>query len=347
VTPARDWTLRLAHALIGASTDTLRDPADQLAVVRRFCEAVVDAVQPVCLAWTWFGARDARELVPQVCAGRAQAYAHALVIRRNPITFLGPAMRALRGERLRPFEISARSPFGPWREAATRHGVRSVFVMPLPGQDEARAPMLAGIFALYADVPGFFDDERVALLEAIAPLLGNVLTRAAVEARLQRQAHTDPLTGLCNRAAFDAQAVALDRPGQQHTVMVVDLDHFKRVNDVHGHAAGDAVLQQAARLLTGAVRDGDLLARFGGEEFVLVLRDCPPQAALRRAEALRAALAAHAYRLDDGSVLRVTGSIGCAAWAPPSTLAGAFAQADAALYQAKGRGRNVVQLAPA
>ncbi|MCP5285197.1 MAG: sensor domain-containing diguanylate cyclase [Burkholderiaceae bacterium] len=305
---------------------------------------MVDAVPPVCLAWTWFGATDTREIVPQVCAGRATAYAQGLVIRRNLLTALGPAMRVLRGERLKPFRISAASPYGPWRDAARRYGVRSVLVMPLQGQGEDREPTLAGIFALYAEHPDFFSDERVALLEAIAPMLGSVLTRAAMEDRLRRQAHTDPLTGLGNRAAFAHQVSALNETGRRHAVMMVDLDRFKRINDVHGHAAGDAVIRQTADLLSAAVRAGDVLARFGGEEFVLVLRDSPMDAALLRAEALRACIAEHPFALGQGEVIQVTSSIGCAPWTPPQALEAALAQADAGLYRAKDGGRNAVQV---
>jgi len=177
---------------------------------------------------------------------------------------------------------------------------------------------------------------------------GAVLGRLsdAVEARnhqLEALALTDALTGLANVRGFRAQLeleCARARRGKASlAVVMIDLDHFKRVNDAHGHAVGDLVLAQAARLLAGATRRGDFAARIGGEEFAVL---CPGQTldeASRMAERARAAIEAAPVSLPGGAV-PVTASFGVAVLrGTPDAL---LASADRALYEAKHAGRNRV-----
>jgi two-component system cell cycle response regulator len=173
--------------------------------------------------------------------------------------------------------------------------------------------------------------------------------RARIEDGL-RLAMVDPLTGLHNRryalpqlAAIAARAVEI---GQDFAVMVVDLDRFKTVNDKHGHAAGDAVLVEVARRLRANLRDGDLLARIGGEEFLVVVPDSSTTGARLVAERLCAALDERPIRLASGASLKVTVSIGVAvsALATGASLSveALVEQADLALLESKGAGRNQV-----
>lgn len=174
-------------------------------------------------------------------------------------------------------------------------------------------------------------------------------TRARIEDNL-RLAMIDPLTGLHNRR-YAAQALtaiaarAVER-GRDLAVMVVDLDRFKVVNDQHGHAAGDAVLAEVARRLRANLREGDLLARIGGEEFLAVLPDSATPEARRVAERLCAALDARPIRLPSGLGLTVTVSIGVAVSAlaegMPLSVDALVEQADLALLESKGAGRNQV-----
>jgi two-component system cell cycle response regulator len=172
--------------------------------------------------------------------------------------------------------------------------------------------------------------------------------------QLLDDAFTDALTGLGNRRAADR---ALERDVGSATsllVMVVDVDHFKKVNDTWGHAVGDEVLRAVGRCLKRAARDGDEVARFGGEEFVIVIRDAPLKS--HRAIGERFLRSLRALVLPPGlGPLRVTASIGAVSWGradvpdpplPPATDL-LFQTADRALYQAKRSGRDALVLVSA
>jgi diguanylate cyclase (GGDEF)-like protein len=170
---------------------------------------------------------------------------------------------------------------------------------------------------------------------------------------LARLAATDALTGLPNKRAF-AEALArdlalADRSGTHLALVVVDLDRFKQINDVHGHQVGDAVLAHLGQLLRGTVRASDLAARYGGEEFVLLLNQTDAAGAALVAERIRASLARQCTRVGEAE-LPVTASFGVAAVRGPGCKLSAealFARADAALYAAKRGGRNKVEIAAA
>lgn len=174
--------------------------------------------------------------------------------------------------------------------------------------------------------------------------------RESLITELRQLSHCDHLTGLMNRRAFDDLAPAQLTQAERHrwplALLLFDLDHFKYINDQHGHEAGDQVLQHVAQLAQAQLRSGDLLARYGGEEFIVLLPDCDDQAALALAERLRQAMQ-QPLNLPDGSMLNLSASFGLAAQpaGPQASLADLFSRADAALYVAKAKGRNQVQLA--
>ncbi|WP_119156310.1 diguanylate cyclase [Caldimonas tepidiphila] len=171
------------------------------------------------------------------------------------------------------------------------------------------------------------------------------------EEAVRRLAQTDPLTGLANRRAFSERAEReCARAGRHDTplsVISLDLDHFKRVNDTHGHDAGDKVLVAFAGILQAACRVGDLVARFGGEEFVILLPDTGLAGARLLAERIRREVAQAAVRCGDAMV-HITVSGGVAQHAPGrETLHELLARSDAALYAAKEGGRNrILESAP-
>ncbi|ERS91629.1 diguanylate cyclase [Halomonas sp. PBN3] len=176
--------------------------------------------------------------------------------------------------------------------------------------------------------------------------------RKALEARLERQALTDPLTGLGNRRALEDQAAMeiarAERSGSPLSLIAIDLDHFKRVNDSYGHDVGDVVLQAFARLARQVLRDGDVLCRMGGEEFAVLLPDTGREQALQVAERLREAVSTTPAKVgqsatEDGT-LDYTASLGVTlVSAGETTLKPAFKRADLGLYVAKETGRNRVQ----
>lgn len=157
-------------------------------------------------------------------------------------------------------------------------------------------------------------------------------------------AERDALTGLGNRRHLERRATelmpALAAEAQPLALALLDVDHFKQVNDRHGHAAGDQVLVQLAQLLRENTRGGDVLARHGGEEFVILLPGMPLPLAAEVCERLRERVAVYGWPVDSG----VTVSIGLAA-SPPLDLQALMARADAALYRAKSAGRNSVVVA--
>ena len=172
--------------------------------------------------------------------------------------------------------------------------------------------------------------------------------------QLQRQATTDALTGLANRARFDqflaeqlrqTSAAGARTPGPL-ALLILDLDHFKQVNDRFGHQAGDAVLRAVGRIMQTLTRASDLAARYGGEELALVLPDTPRADAVKLAETLRRSIAARAVPVGSTHV-KVTASIGLAVWEPGSPLltpAHLIRAADLAVYNAKAAGRNRVKI---
>lgn len=165
-------------------------------------------------------------------------------------------------------------------------------------------------------------------------------------AQLEHENTTDALTGLSNRRYLDIELERevnrCKRYGFPLSVVMVDVDHFKSFNDQHGHAAGDAVLQELGQLLKSNVRETDIAARYGGEELTLVLPHTEESAAALFAERLRGCIAAHEIELDE-TKLCCTVSLGVAALdddiANPAEL---MRRADHALYQAKSQGRNRV-----
>ena len=172
---------------------------------------------------------------------------------------------------------------------------------------------------------------------------------AASEA-LREQATHDGLTGLLNRSAIiellQKELARASREGQPLSVLMVDLDFFKRVNDRHGHAAGDAVLRESARRMREALRAYDLVGRYGGEEFLIVLPGCDGESAISQAERVRETVASGRFLAGHRS-LAVTCSIGVSSRALPceADRDALLREADLALYRAKDDGRNRFVLA--
>lgn len=206
----------------------------------------------------------------------------------------------------------------------------------------------AGLLAVWGRTPPAA--QGLALLEAIAPLFALQLRQADDLVHFRDRATIDRLTRLPNRAALEDRMAEEDARFHRYrrpvALVVVDLDYFKGINDTHGHEAGDAVLRRVAEIVDATVRDADFVARFGGEEIVIVLPETMLRAAVDVAERVR-----HAVELAqlefDGRPLPVTASLGVSACPEcveePESL---FASADQALYVAKEAGRNRVTAAP-
>ena len=217
---------------------------------------------------------------------------------------------------------------------------RNIAVVPL-----AVANRLIG--AVVAD--NIYNDEPVSArdlerMHALCNLAALAIDRARLHAKTVAMAEGDGLTGVYNRRYYEQELrrclETARRTGQLLSIIVFDLDHFKQVNDAHGHLVGDQMLQEVARLLTGNVRQADKVARYGGEEFVLLLADTGPEAARQVAEKLCQVV--KSTPLADARLTGLTLSAGVAVtggWDSPEEL---FDRADRALYEAKELGRDQV-----
>jgi diguanylate cyclase (GGDEF)-like protein len=215
----------------------------------------------------------------------------------------------------------------------------------------------SGVLQIGADVvsPLAVMSLRVGLsLTALAPLTvaSVMMARNQLLERLQHAASHDFLTHVLNRSGFLTQAEELLATPQllrrPVAVLMMDIDHFKKVNDTYGHDGGDQVLAGFAEVVQGCLRSGDLLGRLGGEEFAVLLPGCLADDAQAIAQRICDAFAAHLFTLKDGRQLRATVSIGaCCAPRIESDIAAMLSAADAALYHAKENGRNRVELAAA
>ena len=214
-------------------------------------------------------------------------------------------------------------------------------------------PMMArgevyGLLQVHAagDQPERELEDAAPVATAIADAMSLALSNIALREKLRTQALRDPLTGLYNRRymedVLERYASLADRNQTALSVAMFDLDHFKRLNDEHGHALGDAVLASVAAAVLGAIRPSDIACRYGGEEFVVLFPDCTMDEAASRAEGLRARI----ERVSESHGVRVSASFGIAAIPDSSSkTSDLFGDADEALYRAKNEGRNRVCVA--
>jgi|GEM_PF-6961764 len=193
--------------------------------------------------------------------------------------------------------------------------------------------------------------SRIRRVSSLSDRLGQALTNIHLQRKMEEQSLRDPLTKLFNRRHFE-QVLAWEvrrssRTGAPVSLLVIDVDHFKRFNDDYGHQIGDEALIHVAELLRGSVRDEDCVCRYGGEEFVVVLPTADAESARRRAEVIRSAVAGAPMALPTGGHVSVTISIGVACFPVHGASAQLlFRQSDAALYAAKEAGRNRVSVSP-
>jgi diguanylate cyclase (GGDEF)-like protein/PAS domain S-box-containing protein len=178
-------------------------------------------------------------------------------------------------------------------------------------------------------------------------VLRDVTPKGSDSLKLREMLTTDHLTGACNRAHFfdaaERQRLACGLQRQSLALIAIDIDHFKQINDLYGHATGDLALKAVVKACQALLRTNDIFARVGGEEFVVLLPQADMAAALTLAERLRTAISTIALQADD-QVLTITASFGCCVMTQPSmTLTELLAGADSCLYLAKRNGRNRVE----
>lgn len=204
---------------------------------------------------------------------------------------------------------------------------------------------------LHIEVQGkhttLLDENKRLLLTAFAELTALALANVRLRENLRHQSIRDPLTGLYNRRYLEdflfKQLHQAERSKSPFAVMMLDLDHFKKINDTWGHEAGDAVLKEFSHILQEDIRLGDLAARYGGEEFLIVFYDITLEAAKMRAESIRLSISKLQVNYGAQPIGQVTVSIGLAMYpADGKTPSELIEAADKALYQAKKNGRNQI-----
>ena len=187
--------------------------------------------------------------------------------------------------------------------------------------------------------------ETVAFLGQVANQSYIVLENSRLFERVRNLSIRDGVTGLYNHRHIvemvQAEFDRVDRYQNPFSVLMIDIDHFKRVNDEHGHPAGDAVLREIAVVIEGCLRTVDSVGRYGGEEFVVLLPHTPHDEAMQTAERVRSQVATHVFRPPQSVPLQVTISVGVAtAPADANTASAVIKEADKALYRAKSAGRD-------
>ena len=239
---------------------------------------------------------------------------------------------------MRPLVLKLSDETSPGLEA----GGHPQHVLVVPVQ---RSGQLMGAMELYLNAWRELSEDQADLLTGVASQAAIAIRHAQLFQAQEENALTDELTKLPNRRALAQRFLQEMQRARRHhkaiAFLMVDLDHFKQVNDSYGHLNGDAVLAELASILTAGARESDVCARYGGEEFGIILHETTDAGARTLAERIRAKVAAATFP----GGLKLTISIGVAATAEPALFTSLIERADQALYAAKQSGRNQVRVA--
>lgn len=228
------------------------------------------------------------------------------------------------------------------KSAPSTRNMPVFYLAPISARKQLRRGYEGGMYD-YISLP-WFPEEVSARLQNVGQVCDKV---RELEGMLVR----DYLTGAYNRKffmeRFQEESSWAHRYGEPISIVMIDIDFFKKINDTYGHCTGDHILQQVSELITKRLRANDFFARFGGEEFIILMSNTDAETAYATAEILRKAVAEHDFYSDDRLRFTVTISLGVATFhgEPEVTVDNLLSRADAALYQAKSNGRNVVILA--
>lgn len=324
--------LQAAYKIQAASSTESLGPA--------ICETALDVTSATRSALIHWSADDLEGRVQSVSAGHPVP-AGFRVVEASLVGQMCSSGRPLVKEEL-PRGASGHV----YSDSEPRRQLGSLGVLPLRNQDEE----VIGAIVIEGELPGDVNNAEMRNIGLLGTVASTSLQLSWKMEETSRRARTDQLTGLFNRRHFDEQLTRVlnesDRYGRVTSLLIADLDFFKRVNDTHGHDAGDAVLRHTASLFMEIIRAVDICARYGGEELAILLPETDPQGALLLAERLRLALENRPVRFGR-SEIRVTASFGVATYPDSAPLRdGLFPAADKALYRAKADGRNCVRQAP-
>ncbi len=303
---------------------------------------------------SWIGLLEPGESVVRPVASHRVDQEYLAAIRvsadENVAAGRGPGGIAMRTGRAHIVRDCLNDPaFAPWREeAAVKRGWRTLLVAPLVFEAQT-----LGVIAVFSEKMDAYAEDDIRLLETLAAQAAIAIKNAQLYEEVRRLAITDPLTGLHNRRFFDELLDLEIHRAKRHagnlsagnlSLVFVDLDDFKRYNDLYGHRAGDSVLRQLAEVFRRVVRQSDVPCRWGGEEFAVLLPQTGKAEGLLLAERLRCGVADRPFLLDEqGRTAHVTITLGLAT-CPDDALTSAtlVSAADAALLHGKTAGKNRV-----
>lgn len=232
------------------------------------------------------------------------------------------------------YEVMEREVVAP----TTKDSVGSQILLPLS--------VAQGMAGLFSDNESAFKKEDISLFSTLVSGISSIYIAYKAYRQVQELSITDALTGLFNRRKFfeelEREMERANRYGSRFSLIMLDIDHFKTINDRYGHQTGDAVLRYLARVLMANIRKTDLVARYGGEEFVILLTETGMQGAMDVAKRVNRQVAAEQVKTVAG-LIPVTVSLGIASHEPGDVVDSLVSRTDAALYQAKNNGRNRVE----
>lgn len=335
---------QLNHALLalGEANLALVSAESEQELLQRVCDIVYKDCD-YALVWIGYAQTDDAQTI-RILANRGDAdsagyLAHLKLCWSDLPCGMGPSGRSIAEQKTVIVNAIADEPsFAPWRQEALRHHLASSAAFPLVFKNTT-----LGTMGVYSRVKNAFDGQQVQLLSELAANLAFGIMALRDRRQVEELSVTDALTGLYNRRrlseALSSEYARFERYGQGFSIVLLDIDHFKNVNDTFGHPAGDAVLQAFAAILKNSSRNPDILGRWGGEEFLVILPDTDRAAALRFAERVRCAVEGYVFPIET----RLTASLGVAAITQGEALHDLIQRADRALYRAKEAGRNRVE----
>lgn len=324
---------------------------DQEALFREVCRVAVDYGR-LKLACIGLVDQETGCVIPVSAYGEHKAKIEQI---RIPIDSNEPGSRAVLNEAIRTGRLVVSNDYlsDPasyhWGEFVKSLRLRAVAAFPI-----SRAGVPIGALAVYAEERDVFDEDLTLLLGRMADdisfaldMLDQEQQRQQAEARIAYLARHDTLTGLHRRNALEealaGEHAQAERSGRVFSVALIDLDHFKVINDSYGHGVGDEVLVQVAQILRQTFRDTDWVGRWGGEEFLCVLPDTDPELARESMQRLCEMIASTSFS-EENLALRLTVSVGIASFpADGRSIADLLVRADAALYRAKREGGDRVE----
>ena len=333
----------MAETLLLASAHLLDDP-DPMAAIEHMCESIVTSTPHIPVVWAWFGDVRAETIRPQIVVGMPSAMSAPLSFVWSDVTCRSSANRVLNKRSTRAFDVSTLSGSAQCRELAQRLDLNSALVVPVSNGGDDR-----GLLCFYSTRPKYFESISTGLLETLGQWSHFVLTQSKQRPELDADARRDSMTGVHSRR--HAQHLMDDawRAPPQHdnrgVLMLINIDEFAKINASCGTRVGDLTLRHLARVLEQNLRRSDVIARWGGDEFLVWLPAVSGTAALTTAELLRTSIASNLPDVLDGWAMSLRVSVGATPVPSTDSFASALDRADRALVAAKENGGDCVVVA--